>query len=178
MQTAFARISHRAGAGRIVNILSVFTHSVTDIRVRHHADAHATPFGHPELHGYVIETGVFGILLQRAVTEIRVLQRDCPVEDEGQRIDRRVGSRVGIIHLCPAAQAIGHSAHCPAVTRPLVCQMPEAIPRIWRICIVLGYRRSAKQAEQKHQECQFISYHYYISKFGLILSTLKICLQR
>ena len=130
MQASFARVGHRAGIRRILSIFSIFSHAITHIRKRNQTQAHTTPASQSELHGNIIEAGIFGILFQRTVTEVRVLQRNCSIKNKCQGINRRIGSRIGKVHLRTVTQAIGHSAHCLAITRPLVCQMPVSIPCI------------------------------------------------
>ena len=82
------------------------------------------------------------------------------------------------IDLCSIPKSKSNSPHRLAISETLIGQVAIAISCIRRVCIILSDCHSGNHREQKRTKCVFKSYHYYSLKFYLILSTLKIYLQR
>ena len=131
-----------------------------------------------ELHSQIVKTGVFSVQFHTATTNIHILQTNASFKNKRQRVNGCIRSRIQRIDLCSIPKSKSNSPHRLAIPETLIGQVAIAISCIRRVCIILSDCHSGNHREQKRTKCVFKSYHYYSLKFYLILSTLKIYLQR
>ena len=69
-----------------IGISIIFADVIAHVGIGQQAEADTCPRGCSELHRDVVEAGVLGIHLLRPIAEVRILQGDASIKNEGKRI--------------------------------------------------------------------------------------------
>lgn len=155
MQATAARIL--IGVGRVVGIAIHRARKrivVAHIGERQHTETHAQVTSSTETGLHIFEIGVLGIHLAAILLKVGKLPGNTHIKDETQRIERRIGSRVDVVHLIVLAKAQSQPVHTAIEATCLVAQLTKAVLAIRRIRAALG-KRTCNQYNQRGS-CQYL----------------------
>ena len=86
----------------------------------------------------IFEVGILGVHLHPTLAIVSDMSRDARVEDERQRVDRGIRSRVEIVYLIVFMESLAQTIHATVKTSCLLAERSQSILTVRGVCAALS----------------------------------------